>query len=451
MWCSPASILFCLVETNTKSLPEKKQTTTSHIFISFFPSEGGLNCRETGLWDTCDNAPLSYSRGLKWRGGQRTAPHSAVPHQPLWGHRRAVTRREISRWERGCRGAEERQRGRGQTGRADGGHPTQQHRLSSGSAPRRRRWRRQRWPISAWRRLAPARCPVPALRVPRTVPFATIAPSRRPAWWRPAGIKRSAAHVCSSVPAGEGGGVGAVLVVSVWRGSGGGRACRTVTAQPLGARVPVPCEGRRCPPARPRAASAPLRDAGSARPASPHPRAGRSMSAASDTYFLIKDIKPGLKNLNVIFIVLEIGKWRPARPTPGPPTRVTAGGGAGGAVPPLSRASPRRASHQDQGRARGEVLQGGRQDGQHHHLRVGRDRRPHPAGGHHPPDQRVRTGPPRARRAAPPFVTRGAQGDTAAAPWYRASALRSLAKLNPPFPGQNMPSGSVQARRGLGL
>ncbi|NXS77929.1 SOSB2 protein, partial [Erpornis zantholeuca] len=30
------------------------------------------------------------------------------------------------------------------------------------------------------------------------------------------------------------------------------------------------------------------------------------MSAASDTYFLIKDIKPGLKNLNVIFIVLEI-------------------------------------------------------------------------------------------------------------------------------------------------
>uniref|UniRef100_A0A8C5IVV0 SOSS complex subunit B2 n=1 Tax=Junco hyemalis TaxID=40217 RepID=A0A8C5IVV0_JUNHY len=32
------------------------------------------------------------------------------------------------------------------------------------------------------------------------------------------------------------------------------------------------------------------------------------MSAASDTYFLIKDIKPGLKNLNVIFIVLEIGR-----------------------------------------------------------------------------------------------------------------------------------------------
>lgn len=48
-----------------------------------------------------------------------------------------------------------------------------------------------------------------------------------------------------------------------------------------------------------------------------------------------------------------------------------------------------RARHQDQGRARGEVLQGGRQDGQHHHLRVGRDWQPHPAGGHHPPHQRV--------------------------------------------------------------
>ncbi|NWH64338.1 SOSB2 protein, partial [Geococcyx californianus] len=32
------------------------------------------------------------------------------------------------------------------------------------------------------------------------------------------------------------------------------------------------------------------------------------MSAASYTYHLIKDIKPGLKNLNVIFIVLEIGR-----------------------------------------------------------------------------------------------------------------------------------------------
>lgn len=72
--------------------------------------------------------------------------------------------------------------------------------------------------------------------------------------------------------------------------------------------------------------------------------------------------------------------WRGRAPRPGPP-------------PPLSRASPRRASHQDEGRARGEVLQSGGQDGQHHHLRVGRDRRPHPAGGHHPPDQRVRMGP----------------------------------------------------------
>lgn len=37
------------------------------------------------------------------------------------------------------------------------------------------------------------------------------------------------------------------------------------------------------------------------------------------------------------------------------------------------------------------------------------------------------------------------------APCNRASAPRSLAKLNPPFPGQNMPSVRVQARRGLGL
>lgn len=84
------------------------------------------------------------------------------------------------------------------------------------------------------------------------------------------------------------------------------------------------------PPARLCAAAAVApRDAGSARPVSPAPRVGRIMSAASDTYFLIKDIKPGLKNLNVIFIVLEIGKWRPARPTPGPPMRVTRGTGGG--------------------------------------------------------------------------------------------------------------------------
>lgn len=149
--------------------------------------------------------------------------------------------------------------------------------------------------------------------------------------------------MCSSVPAGAGGRVGAASVVSVGSGGGGGRACRTVTAQPLGARVPVPCEGCRCPPARPcaAAAAAPLRDAGSARPASPAPRAGRSMSAASDTYHLIKDIKPGLKNLNVIFIVLEIGKWRPARPTPGPPTRVPRGvGGWRGRVAPLPPGPP---------------------------------------------------------------------------------------------------------------
>uniref|UniRef100_A0A8C9ENN7 SOSS complex subunit B2 n=1 Tax=Pavo cristatus TaxID=9049 RepID=A0A8C9ENN7_PAVCR len=32
------------------------------------------------------------------------------------------------------------------------------------------------------------------------------------------------------------------------------------------------------------------------------------MSAACDAYVFIKDIKPGLKNLNVVFIVLEIGR-----------------------------------------------------------------------------------------------------------------------------------------------
>lgn len=28
----------------------------------------------------------------------------------------------------------------------------------------------------------------------------------------------------------------------------------------------------------------------------------------NETLFLIKDVKPGLKNLNIVFIVLEIGK-----------------------------------------------------------------------------------------------------------------------------------------------
>lgn len=78
---------------------------------------------------------------------------------------------------------------------------------------------------------------------------------------------------------------------------------------------PRPVWGLPVPPARPRSAAAAPRDAGTApSPASPVPPAGRSMSAASDAYVFIKDIKPGLKNLNVVFIVLEIGKWRPPRP-----------------------------------------------------------------------------------------------------------------------------------------
>lgn len=31
-------------------------------------------------------------------------------------------------------------------------------------------------------------------------------------------------------------------------------------------------------------------------------------SPATDALFLIKDVKPGSKNLNIVFIVLEIGK-----------------------------------------------------------------------------------------------------------------------------------------------
>ena len=77
--------------------------------------------------------------------------------------------------------------------------------------------------------------------------------------------------------------------------------------------VPALCEGCRCP--WPCSAAAAPRDAGSAlSPAGPVPPSGRSMSAASDAYVFIKDIKPGLINLNVVFIVLEIGKWWPARP-----------------------------------------------------------------------------------------------------------------------------------------
>lgn len=38
------------------------------------------------------------------------------------------------------------------------------------------------------------------------------------------------------------------------------------------------------------------------------------MSMANETYFFIKDIKPGLKNLNLVFIVLEIGKSGPSEP-----------------------------------------------------------------------------------------------------------------------------------------
>ncbi|XP_053142097.1 SOSS complex subunit B2 isoform X2 [Hemicordylus capensis] len=54
----------------------------------------------------------------------------------------------------------------------------------------------------------------------------------------------------------------------------------------------------------------PLRDALSCSvcPSSTCVLLNSSMSMANETYFFIKDIKPGLKNLNVVFIVLEIGR-----------------------------------------------------------------------------------------------------------------------------------------------
>lgn len=42
------------------------------------------------------------------------------------------------------------------------------------------------------------------------------------------------------------------------------------------------------------------------------------MNGVNDPPLFIKDIKPGLKNLNVVFIVLEIGKWG-LQPAPLPP------------------------------------------------------------------------------------------------------------------------------------
>lgn len=66
-------------------------------------------------------------------------------------------------------------------------------------------------------------------------------------------------------------------------------------------------------------------------PAPPRPRTCLAMNGLGDPPVFIKDIKPGQKNLNVVFIVLEIGKWGPqpalapraparAAPSPPPPT-----------------------------------------------------------------------------------------------------------------------------------
>lgn len=57
-----------------------------------------------------------------------------------------------------------------------------------------------------------------------------------------------------------------------------------------------------------------------------------TMNGVNDPPLFIKDIKPGLKNLNVVFIVLEIGKWGP-QPGSHPPRS-----GQEGSAPPLPRA-----------------------------------------------------------------------------------------------------------------
>lgn len=159
----------------------------------------------------------------------------------------------------------------------------------------------------------------------------------------------------ASVPAAAGG--GRVALPRLGSRGGGGRRGSGPPRSASGPRCPCPRPRVRAAgaptPARPCAAAAP-RDAGSARPAGPVPPAGRSMSAASDAYLFIKDIKPGLKNLNVVFIVLEIGKWRPARRpahAPGCP-RVARGGWGGPGAVCGSRAPP----PTPQGRARGPAV-----------------------------------------------------------------------------------------------
>lgn len=58
------------------NLSQKKKHPQNNSQFFFF-SEGGRNCREIALRETCDKAPLSYTRGLKWRG--RVANRSLTP------------------------------------------------------------------------------------------------------------------------------------------------------------------------------------------------------------------------------------------------------------------------------------------------------------------------------------------------------------------------------------
>ncbi|KAK4817814.1 hypothetical protein QYF61_027865 [Mycteria americana] len=156
------------------------------------------------------------------------------------------------------------------------------------------------------------------------------------------------------------------------------------------------------------------------------------MSAASDTYHLIKDIKPGLKNLNVIFIVLEIG--RVTKTKDGHEVRsckvadktgsitISVWDEIGGLIQP------------------GDIIR----------LTKGcvwgraPRARPGPASAARAPGQRRVGGSPRPPRRRCGVVSRLGRFRearmTQLAPCYRGSALRSPAKLKPPSPPQNMPS-----------
>lgn len=111
MWCSPAkpwgarspdNSLFCLAETNIKSLPENKILTNWQIFISLFPGREGGSAGKSPSEKPVTTLHSALQPGLKMaRKGSEPLPHSAVPHQPLSGRGGAVAWREVSRWATG--------------------------------------------------------------------------------------------------------------------------------------------------------------------------------------------------------------------------------------------------------------------------------------------------------------------------------------------------------------